>query len=161
MSPVTIGPTIEAALTAAQTTLAAVVTPIPVRIGRPIVTDWAAYLETFRRPDGRIEGWLLDVDWTETPYSMHENELTIRLFIDGFRSVDLAANSRTAFRTTVAAVCDAFRTATLGGLVDLVEPIAPRTPPDEGGGMLTERTDGEILCHVANLLLIGRALVVW
>jgi len=131
------------------------VTPLD---GWPPVTDWRTFLDAFRQPDTRIEGWVVEVSWTEDALTLGPvTEVTATLRLQGFRSVDVAGASREAFRGTVARVFDAFRHSRLDGQVDYCDPIVSRL---DRGATVEERMTGDVLCHVCDIDVIGRFEVV-
>jgi hypothetical protein len=130
------------------------VTGIPVWDGEPALTDWPALTAAMRQADGRIEAWVVDVGYAEAAYTLGPvSELTLHVRVRGFRSMQLEAGSREAFRRTVGTLFDRFRRGNLGGLVDILDP--PVSQLGEGQ-VIDEALVSDVLCHRASLVLTGR-----
>jgi hypothetical protein len=127
---------------------------VNVRDGDPVTRDWATFAAAFRLDDGTVQGWLCYPGLTDERSAAREDRITLRCIVRGFRVVDLDGGSREAFRATVARVWDALRLTTLNGVVEFVDPLRSRL----GDGVLVEdRLVGDVLCHVAELDVVGTA----
>jgi hypothetical protein len=150
-------PAFEAAVvTAVRALLDAVPGVDHVYDGEPHAPDWPTFLDAFRLEDGTIRGWIVFPDVEETRSGARENHVAVRVVIRGFRSVELAKGTRAEFRATVLGVVDAFRNSNLNGTVEFTDPMTTRLRGQELAGQLVEdRMLGDVLCHVAELELVG------
>jgi hypothetical protein len=125
--------------------------------GYPVVAEWSDFLARYQHADGRIEGWLLDVQWGEEALTLGPvSEAIVRLRIFGFRSMNVATGSRPAFRRTVANLFDHFRTGRMADVLELVEP--PQSLLDHAAAT-EDRLWSSVLVHCCDLVVLGRAEV--
>jgi hypothetical protein len=151
-------------LTQAKAILEAVAGVVNVTTGETHLYDWPSYDAVWRRPDGTLEGWVLIVpDVVEVPSATRESAVTVRVLIRGIRSAAFdpttrLSTTRAAFQALVEAVLDAFRNSTLGGLLQFSDPVRSRL---EDEALTEDRMIGDVLCHVAEIELVGHEWLVF
>lgn len=117
--------------------------------------DWAAFLNLFKTPEGKINGWMITRESTpEQLLDPAEYERVYGLKIIGIYGLNDSDGSELVFQSLVESICDAFRSDyNLNGTCETTSPDFGPMAGVSGIQVQTveNRVFGNVLCHYCEL----------